>query len=114
MLKLTHIIAAWNSDEFNAVVKQTLRELGTRHLPLQQGMVSSSAVVEGSIEPMILSSQLQEGRLLIRVGIFYSGIVAGCNCADDPSGVPEQSEYCELQLDIQLPDGETEITLLQE
>jgi hypothetical protein len=35
-----------------------------------------------------------------RVGVFFSGIVAGCRCADDPTPVEPQDEYCEFQFEI--------------
>jgi hypothetical protein len=34
------------------------------------------------------------------VGIFYAGIITGCNCADDPTPVEAQKKYCEIHLTI--------------
>jgi hypothetical protein len=50
----------------------------------------------------------------VKAGIFYSGVVTGCSCADDPTPVNEESEYCVVQLDINKQTGETAIALLAE
>ena len=50
----------------------------------------------------------------VTVGIFYTGIIAGCSCADDPTPVEENTEYCEVQLEIDKKTAETTIALLPE
>lgn len=55
----------------------------------------------------------QEGnRVLAKLGAFYSGITAGCSCADDPTPVDETPEYCELSLVMDLDTGKAQIELL--
>jgi hypothetical protein len=46
------------------------------------------------------------------VGVFFSGIITGCSCADDPTPVETQNEYCELLFAIDKATAETTITLL--
>ncbi|MCW9015161.1 MAG: hypothetical protein OQL06_15445, partial [Gammaproteobacteria bacterium] len=50
--------------------------------------------------------------ILIKTGIFYSGIIAGCSCADDPTPTDEITEYCEVLFEINKQSAETRITLL--
>ena len=45
-------------------------------------------------------------------GIFYTGVVAGCSCADDPTPVEEQHEYCEVLIEINRATAEAVIRLL--
>jgi hypothetical protein len=49
---------------------------------------------------MVIASEADGDRIRVRVGVFFSGIVAGCSCADDPTPVEAQNEYCELLVDI--------------
>jgi hypothetical protein len=49
---------------------------------------------------MILGASESDGHIRARTGVFFSGIDAGCSCADDPTPVEAQQEYCELEVDI--------------
>jgi hypothetical protein len=112
MIQLNKSAAAWGSPEFNDVLKGELGELGVRQLPLQQGLSGSSHAMDSRVEAMIISSTDDAECIHVRAGIFYSGIIAGCSCADDPTIAEENSEYCEVQLDIDKETTETVITLL--
>lgn len=110
IIRLPESLAAWGTPEFAAVLKRELRRLGADALPLQQALTASSAVAGNDIEVMVITVGEEPACLSVRVGIFYAGIVAGCNCADDPTPVEAQNEYCELRLDIDRWSGETAIT----
>ena len=43
---------------------------------------------------MLLSASEDAGLLRVKAGIFYTGIIAGCSCADDPTPIDELNEYC--------------------
>ena len=47
-----------------------------------------------------------------KAGIFYTGIIPGCSCANDPTPETEYSEYCEVLFDINKRTAETLVTLL--
>ena len=111
MIQLNKSAAAWGSPEFNDVLKGELGGLA-RQLPLQQGLSGSSHAMDSRVEAMIISSTDDAECIHVRAGIFYSGIIAGCSGADDPTIVEENSEYCEVQLDIDKETTETVITLL--
>ena len=82
-----------------------------RQLPLQQRLSSGSHALDSRVEAMIISSFDDAGRIHVRAGIFYSSIIAGCSCADDPTPVDEHAEYCEVILVIDKATGETVVTL---
>ncbi|MEZ5541890.1 MAG: hypothetical protein R3F42_07590 [Pseudomonadota bacterium] len=46
-----------------------------------------------------------------RAGLFYTGIIAGCSCADDPTPVEEQAEYCVVDITIDRLTGAATIRL---
>ena len=111
MIRLPKSVAAWGQPEFNGVLRNELGELGARQLPLQQGLSSGSHALDSRVEAMIISSSDDAGRIHVRAGIFYSSIIAGCSCADDPTPVDEHAEYCEVILVIDKATGETVVTL---
>ena len=110
-LRLPDSAAAWDSPAFQAVLKREL-EAQAAQLPLQQALSSSSAVGGDNIEVMVIAAEVDAGHIYARVGIFFSGIVAGCNCADDPTPVESQSEYCELLVSIDLATAAATVSLV--
>ena len=114
MIRLPKSLNAWGSPGFKDVLKQEIEQLDGQHLPLQQGLTASSHVTDRPIQVMILSVSEEPARISIKAGIFYTGVIAGCNCADDPSPIDEQNEYCVVQLDIDRVTAQTTVTLLAE
>lgn len=112
MIRLSKALSAWQTPEFNAVLKEEIEQLGADRLPLQQGLSRTSQVTEGRPGAVILRVTEEPDCLRVKAGLFYAGIIAGCSCADDPTPIDEQTEYCELQIDIDKNTAETTITLL--
>ncbi len=81
-------------------------------LPLQEGLSQGSYVSESKFSAMILGVSEEAGVIFARAGFFYTSIIAGCNCADDPSPVEEQTEYCEMQFEINKKTAEVTVKLL--
>ncbi|MBU1236334.1 MAG: hypothetical protein KJ634_10025 [Gammaproteobacteria bacterium] len=98
-LRLPDSVAAWESPAFPATLKRELEAQATL-LPLQQELSSGSVVSGDRIEVMVIAAEAEPVHIHARVGIFFSGIIAGCSCADDPTPVESQSEYCELLVSI--------------
>lgn len=111
MLHLPASLAAWGSPAFADVLKREIAGQASA-LPLQQALSASSAALDGSIEIMLIGAREENGRIQAKVGVFFSGIVAGCSCADDPTPVAPQPEYCELLLTIDRTTAATSVTLL--
>ena len=98
---------------FRDSLKAEIEGLDARQLPLQEGLTSGSYTLDHPHTAMILGISEQDGNIRARVGIFYASVIAGCSCADDPTPVDEQSEYCEVQVDIDRNTADTVITLLE-
>lgn len=111
MPKLTQSLAAWNTSAFSATLQQELEQLDPHLLPLQQGLKMSSYLLDRPIQVMIISSEQQQSQIVAKVGIFYKGMLAGCNCSDDPSPVDEVMEHCEVWVNIDLVTGECHFDL---
>ena len=99
MLRLPEALAAWGTPGFAAALKSELAGAGAR-LPLQQGLSATGYALDARIEAMLLGTEATADEIVVKVGVFYAGIIAGCNCADDPTPVEAQPEYCELCIAI--------------
>jgi len=111
MIKLAKALAAWNRPEFKDTLKFEMEKLDPQQLPLQQGLTTGSCVTDSKISIMIISVADEVSCVRVKAGIFYSSIIAGCNCADDPTPVDENNEYCEVLVTIDKSTAETTVTL---
>lgn len=111
MFALPASLQARGTPRFARVLKQELEQLGARHFPLQQGLSATSYALDEAPTVMIIRITEEPGLLRARLGVFYSGIVAGCSCADDPTPVEPQGEYCEMCLVMDTASGEASISL---
>jgi hypothetical protein len=114
MSQLPESLRAWETPGFRDVLKREIEQLDACKLPLQQGLSSSSYVTDRPFQAMIISVSEEAGLIRAKAGIFYTGVIAGCSCADDPTPIDEQTEYCVLQFDIDRATAETTVTLLAE
>jgi len=114
MIQLTETLNAWGTPDFNDVLKKEIEQIDAGQLPLQQGLSTGSYVIDGKFNVMIVGVSEVSGCIRVKAGIFYSAIIAGCSCADDPTPVNEESEYCVVQLDINKQTADTTVALLAE
>lgn len=114
MIRFPKSMAAWGSPLFPEYLKQEIGALDEQHLPLQQALAISSRVSNRPIQAMILNVTEETGQVRVKAGIFYAGIIAGCSCADDPTPIDEQNEYCVVQFLIDRLTAEASVTLLEE
>ena len=112
MIRLADSLKAWGSPGFDEVFKAEAGGLGSEQLLLQQAMTQSSYVSDKDFTIVILNMSETPEAIEVKAGIFYAGIIAGSCCADDPSPVDEQTEYCEIQFVISKPTAEATIKLL--
>jgi hypothetical protein len=111
MVVLANALKAWGTGDFRHTLRQELERLDATQLPLQQGLSQSSHVSDSGFRVMVLNNSDKGGSISTKIGIFYAGVIAGCNCADDPTPVNEISEYCELDVEIDKASGEARITV---
>lgn len=113
-IRLNRSLRAWGTPEFGSVLKEEIEQVDAGQLPLQQGLSTSSYALGNKLTAMLLSVSEEEGFIRVKAGIFYNGIIAGCSCADDPTPVGENNEYCEVQLDIDKTTANTTAELLND
>lgn len=109
MISLKRVVNAWNTPDFNDVFKTELGLLDHHLLPLQKCLTYSSYVSNEAISTVIINTAANDQTLTIKANVFYTGIIAGCSCADDPSPQDLQNECCELFFYINRETGNTEV-----
>lgn len=92
-------------------LRQDLRALGERALPLQQALRQSSIPLADELDVMILDCHGSDEGWNIRCTVFFHGIVAGCQCADDPGPEQRIDESARLHIRLSLSDGYARIQL---
>lgn len=112
MIKLVRSLQAWNTAGFEQVVKEEIQGLASGSLPLQQGLSQSSYVSENGFNVLFINAREEDDDIVVKVGIHYSGIIAGSCCADDPAPVDELAEYCELQFKINKLTAEASVSIV--
>lgn len=111
MFDLPLSLKAWNTASFVATFKQELLSLDPGLLPLQQGLQHSSYALYDKLTVTVLNTAQDKNSISIKAGIFYNGVVAGCNCADDPTPVEKTNEYCEAIICIDRQTSHSTIKL---
>ncbi len=108
MMRLEQALRAWGTPDFEAVLKREIAQCAGQ-LPLQQGMSSGSHMTDAPATVMINRVIELPGAIRVHAGIFYRSVLIGCSCADDPTPISENNEYCEVQLDIDKASAATTV-----
>lgn len=112
MIRLTKALSAWGTPAFSDLLICELERLPHQSLPLQQALAHSSHVSSEPFKVMLIDTREEPDAIAVKAGILYSGITAGCSCADDPTPVEPQTEFCNLLIRIRKRDGEITLSLL--
>ena len=113
-MQLTHSLTAWKTADFSDIFKAEVKQLDPDLLPLQQGLAHSSSANGANLGVTVLNLGETPDEIQVKAGLFYSGIIAGCSCADDPTTQHEVNEYCEVRFVIKKHTGEAMVTLLRD
>jgi hypothetical protein len=104
--KLVDSVGAFGGPAFAEVLRRELLALPDGHLAIageQGGLVDPA-----SLGLTLLSSRADAERIEVVVGVFFTEIVGGCSCGDEPFGV---NGYLELSVRIDRTDGAAMILL---
>ena len=114
MVQLKNTLNARYSKDLSRVFINEVMQLPIDVLPLQQALQMGSHALKDNMQIMI--THIIDDRqdfVIITAGIFYSSLIAGCNCADDPTPVDLISEYCEVKFKIDTGNADTEVSLIE-
>lgn len=111
MLSLTESKDSWNTQAFRQTFQHEVCGLNSETLPLYAGMTVGNHVIDDKLQVMILNTSETKTHISVKAGVFFSSIISGCACADDPTPVNENAEYCEMLFQINKHNAETSIAL---
>jgi hypothetical protein len=111
-MRLSNALNAWGTPAFEPILKDAITHMDAALLPLQQALARSSYTDGANRSVSILDVADAAGFIRVKAGIFYSGIIPGCSCADDPTPMSEISEYCEVLFEIDKSTAQTTVQLL--
>ena len=104
-------LASWDAPSFSKVFRQEVAALNAELLPLQQGLQNSSYVISDKLAITILNIKQDDENIIVKAGLLYNGIIAGCSCADDPTPTDETNEYCDVLFCINKKTAASKVTL---
>ncbi len=111
MPKFTNALRDWTTDSFKQTLKNEIENLKTGTLPLEHGILQGGLIDDSNITATILSSTETASQIKTRAGIFFTEVVGGCNCNDDPI---EINVYCEIRISINKTTADADIDALQD
>jgi hypothetical protein len=109
MPTLTATVEHWGSPTFADTLRDELQALGGGALPLHLGVNEGGMVDDSRLQVTVIRSSADEQTIQALVGVFFTEIVGGCSCGDEPQAKPV---YCEMQVRIDRGSGDAEISVL--
>ncbi|MGD2082535.1 MAG: hypothetical protein PVF91_06190 [Chromatiales bacterium] len=97
MIQLAEVLDACDSASLGRALKSAVERLGPDQLPLDLGVGQGGRVARRPVTATVLSVAEGDRYVKAEVGIFFTEVVGGCSCGDDPV---EENAYCELRISI--------------
>jgi len=110
--RLPDSLAAWGTSLFEETLKREVGELSGEVLPLQAALTHGSYASDRVSGVIVLSTSESADSVIIKAGLHFTGIIAGCSCADDPTPNNQTVEYCEVRIEIDRQSAGASISLL--
>jgi len=111
MPKFTNALRDWTTDSFKQTLKNEIENLKTGNLPLENGILQGGRIDDSNVTAIILNSTENLSVIKTRAGIFFTEVVGGCNCNDDPI---EINAYCEIRISIDKTTANADIDVYQD
>ncbi len=109
MPRFTQTLNSWNTPHCKPILKRELEGLEAGALPLHLGTTQGGVVDDSPITVTVFG--MSENGISVRasVGVFFSEIVGGCSCGDEPLAEPA---YCRLLVTIDKGSAEVSFEMV--
>jgi hypothetical protein len=107
VVKLDETLRAWNTEAFARTLKAEIEGLEIGTLPLDEGLSHGGIVGDGGFSVTPLSTVEDADALIADIGIFFTELIGGCSCGDDPF---PSNAYCRIRLRIDKATAEAELS----
>jgi len=102
-------LESWGTNLFSSTVIDEIMSLKTGVLPLQKGLTQGDMASEQPTKVSVINSRETEKNILIKLAVFFTEIISGCSCGDDPAVI---NGYCEMLLTIDKNTAEAAFDVL--
>ena len=96
-IRLPAAVHEWGSARFEQTLKDAIERLDAGCLPLYRATSEGGRVDASDLRVSVLGSHEDGQAIEARVGVFFTEVVGGCSCGDDPFSRPG---YCLLRVTI--------------
>lgn len=100
--ELADLLCRWESPEFESRLRDILEKESVNVLGIERATTHGGRVAHEDVSISILALAEAGGAREVRIGVFFTEAVGGCNCADDPFMV---NGYCERRVVLDLSSG---------
>jgi hypothetical protein len=111
MLSFPRPLNAWKTDGFRPILKAEIEGMGAEYLPLDEGTSQGGFVDDSKITATVLSVKDEANSIAAEVGVFFTEIVAGCSCGDEPDSL---KAYCRMRILIEKATANARISVIPE
>ncbi|MDJ0805969.1 MAG: glucosamine--fructose-6-phosphate aminotransferase [Gammaproteobacteria bacterium] len=94
---LPNALRDWQSECFAKTLKQEIEGLQAGSLPLMDGVSQGGVPDDASVSVSLLKTVEAPSSIHADLGVFFTEVLAGCNCGDEPMAM---HGYCEMQVSI--------------
>ena len=108
-LRLVAALQDWDTPRFEQTLKHALEKLAPADLPLSRACNAGGLIEDKRLAVTVISTDAALQAIHVRLGIFFSELVGGCSCGDEPYSQPV---YCQLQVSIDRQTAEASFELL--
>jgi hypothetical protein len=102
MSRLPRSLIAWGTPAFEPTLKSEIESLPPGSLPLELATTQGGRVEGDQATITVLQAEDAGDFIRARVGVFFTEVVGGCSCGDEP--MPVQAR-CELAVEIAKADA---------
>jgi len=109
MPTLPHSLQQWQSGAFENTLKSELENAKSFSLPLEKATSQGGYIDDSDISVTVIRHKARGNSIQAKVGIFFTEIIVGCSCGDDPLPV---NAYCEMLISIDRNTAEAEFEVI--
>ena len=110
MLNLYDALAFRDAREFSMQLKHAIEALDASLMPLHRCVSQGGQVDASNMAVTVLGVTTVEDEICARIGVFFTEVVGGCSCGDEPF---ESPVYCELGLTINRQSGDAVFNVIE-
>jgi hypothetical protein len=110
MLNLYDALVFRDTGEFPMRLKHAIEALDAGHMPLHQCVNQGGQVDASDMAVTVLDVTEVRDDIRARIGVFFTEVVGGCSCGDEPF---EQPVYCELGVTIDRQSGDAVFNVIE-